>query len=75
LYAKAGATDKKEIILKAYEVANEVAEYANNMMTAGRISGFSVKELAKGRKSGLVVSKLDSPSKGRACVRISSTTR
>jgi len=47
LYAKAGATEKREIILKAYELANEVAEYANNMMTAGRISGFAVKSLPR----------------------------
>ena len=43
MYARAGATEKREIILKAYELANEVAEYANNMMTAGRISGFAVR--------------------------------
>ena len=39
--------------MKAYETANEVAEYANNMMTAGRIGGFAVRlfETSKNKRT------------------------
>ena len=43
MYAKAGAVAEHDTVMKAFEIANEIAEYANNMMTAGRISGFGVK--------------------------------
>lgn len=30
-------------VLKAYEITQEIAEYANDMMSAGRIQGFNVR--------------------------------
>ena len=55
LYAKAGAVAEHDTVMKAFEIANEIAEYANNMMTAGRISGFGVKT-----KNNILAIKIDS---------------
>ena len=40
--SKAGVPDTHADVLRASEVSHEIAEYANNMMMAGRISGFNV---------------------------------
>jgi hypothetical protein len=44
MYRKAEDIEKQAIVEKAYDIANEIAEYANNMMEAGRITGFEVNE-------------------------------
>ncbi len=41
-FRQAGVPDMHADVLRAYEIAHEIAEYANNMMSAGRISGFEV---------------------------------
>ena len=45
MYRKAGDIEKQAIVEKAFDIANEIAEYANNMMEAGRITGFEVNHI------------------------------
>jgi hypothetical protein len=41
-YKKAGQIDKLATIQGPLDLAHEICEYANDMMIAGRMSGFSV---------------------------------
>ena len=42
-FLKAGDTEKHAIVSEAFQDAREICEYANDMMVAGRMSGFPVR--------------------------------
>ena len=42
-----GDEETADDVKKAFEIAHEIVEYANNMMTAGRINGFNVWKLGR----------------------------
>lgn len=42
-FEQSGRPELHRAALEAYEAAHEIANYANDMMCAGRISGFHVK--------------------------------
>jgi hypothetical protein len=58
MYSKAGALEEHCAVMRAYEIANEVAEYANNMMTAGRIRSFPGEVTRQGAASPLCQKKI-----------------
>lgn len=45
MFHKAGDAEKQAIVEKALNIAKEIAEYANYMIEAGRITGFEVSQI------------------------------